>query len=58
MEFLWLMILVPLIYLPLIAGIALIAALIAGKKGKRGKTFRDVFGTFFWELLNPLNWLG
>lgn len=57
MDCLWIILLIPLFYIPMIAVISLLAALISGQKGKKRNTFWSVFQTFFEELLNPFNWL-
>lgn len=58
MDFLWIIFLVPLIYIPAIAVTALLVAIFSGRKGNRAETFWDVFWSCFLELLNPFNWLG
>lgn len=58
MDFLWIILLVPLIYLPAVAVVALLVALISGRKGNRKALFRETFWDFFLEMLNPFNWLG
>ncbi len=57
MDFLWIILLVPLIYIPAVAVVALLVALIAGRKGNRKAIFRETFWDSFLEMLNPLNWL-
>ena len=56
MDFLWVILLVPLIYIPAVVVIALLVALIAGRKGNRTETFKETFWDFFLEMLNPINW--
>lgn len=57
MDFLWVILLVPLIYIPAVAVTALLVALIAERKGNRKALFRKNFWDFFLEMLNPFNWL-
>ncbi len=50
--------LVSVLYIPMVALIALITALCARKKDKASfqHTFKEVFWDFFSEMLNPFNW--
>ena len=56
MDFLWIILLVPLIYIPAVAVVAFLTALFAGRKGKRKEAFKEIFWDFFLEMLNPINW--
>ncbi len=59
MELIQIIILVLIIYIPVIALISGIRALVSIRKGKTfaEEKFRDTFLHFFLELLNPFNWL-
>ena len=57
MDFLWIILLVPLIYIPAVAVVALLTALVVGRKGKRKETFKEIFRDFFLEMLNTINWI-
>ncbi len=59
MEIVPIIILVLLIYLAIVLLISSVRALIAVRKGAKyaKKKFKEIFWTFFSELLNPLNWL-
>ena len=57
MDFLWIILLVPLIYIPAVAVVALLTALIVGRKERRKETFKEIFWDFFLEMLNPINWV-
>ncbi len=56
MDSFWIFLLVPLIYIPAVAIVALLTALVVGRKGTRKETFKETFWDFFLEMLNPINW--
>ena len=58
MELFQIIILVLIIYIPTVALISAIRALIGLRKGKKyaKEKFGETFLLFFFELLNPWNW--
>lgn len=59
MDAAWIIILVLLIYFTIVILISAIRALIARKSGKdfAKDAFKETFLDFFFELLNPFNWI-
>ncbi|MCR2045765.1 hypothetical protein NSB25_00490 [Acetatifactor muris] len=59
MDIVWIIILVPLIYFATVILISTIQAMMTRGKGKRvaKETFKETFWHFFFELLNPFNWI-
>lgn len=57
MDFLWIILLIPLIYIPAVAVAALLITLFIGRKGNRKVIFKETFWDFFLEMLNPINWI-
>lgn len=62
MDIVWIIILVLLIYFVTVILISAIRALMTRKKGKgfvkeASSAFKETFCDFFFELLNPFNWL-
>ena len=59
MDAAWIIILVLLIYFTIVILISAIRALITRKSGKdfAKEAFKETFWDFFFELLNPFNWI-
>ena len=59
MDAVWIIVLMLLIYFTVVILISTIRALMARRKGEdfAKETFRETFWGFFFELLNPFNWI-
>ncbi len=59
MDAAWIIIPVLLIYFTIVILISAIRALITRRNGKdfAKKVFKETFWDFFFELLNPFNWI-
>lgn len=59
MDIVWMIILVLLLYFTTVILISAIRALVTRGKGKSfaKETFKETFWDFFFELLNPFNWI-
>ena len=59
MDAVWIIVLMLLIYFTVVILISTIRALMARRKGEvfAKETFRETFWDFFFELLNPFNWI-